>query len=275
MIYELENLHRRQGTLPDVVKAASTVSRDIRGDNFGKLEGYWNTDIGPLNQVMHLWSYTDLNERARLRAELAKNPRWSGEYLPLTRPHVIRQDIRLLNAVVAPVAPARAPNVYEFRNYRTKPGAVRQWADLMSKVLPAREKYSKIVGLWITEAPQVNEACHIWAYNDLNHRAQVRAEAVKDPAFAAFLKEAAPLLEEMHSTIMIPARAFAAQIERRRRRRLDARPPISIEPSRTGEGSMTKACVEPSPASASWRPARIRSPLSGPWPRGRRSSCWP
>ena len=75
----------------------------------------------------------------------------------------------------------------------------------MSKVLPAREKHSKIVGLWITEAPQVNEACHIWAYSDLNHRAQVRAEAVRDPAFAAFLKEAAPLLEEMHSTIMVPA----------------------------------------------------------------------
>ena len=54
--------------------------------------------------------------------------------------------------MVGPVAPARTPNVYEFRNYRTKPGAVRQWAGLMTKVLPAREKYSKIVGLWITEA---------------------------------------------------------------------------------------------------------------------------
>ena len=62
----------KQGTLPDVVKAASTVSRDIRKDDYGKLEGYWSTDIGPLNQVMHLWSYTDLNERARLRAELAQ-----------------------------------------------------------------------------------------------------------------------------------------------------------------------------------------------------------
>ena len=56
MIYELRTYTVRQGTLPDVVKAASTVSRDIRGDNFGKLEGYWQTDIGPLNQVMHLWS---------------------------------------------------------------------------------------------------------------------------------------------------------------------------------------------------------------------------
>jgi hypothetical protein len=188
-----------------VVKAASTVSRDIRKDDYGKLEGYWFTDIGPLNQVVHLWSYVDLNERARLRGELARNPRWDAEYIPLIRPHLIRQDIRLLNSVVPPVAPLRSPNVYEFRNYRTKPGAVRQWVSLFTNVLPAREKHSKIVGLWITEAPQVNEVCHIWAYSDLNHRAQVRADAVKDPAFVAFLKESAPLLEEMHSTIMIPA----------------------------------------------------------------------
>ena len=83
MIYELRTYTVRQGTLPDVVKAASTVSRDIRKDDYGKLEGYWYTDIGPLNQVMHMWSYADLNERARLRAELAKNPRWNGEYIPL------------------------------------------------------------------------------------------------------------------------------------------------------------------------------------------------
>jgi NIPSNAP len=205
MIYELRTYTVRQGTLPDVVKAASTVSRDIRKDDYGKLEGYWSTDIGPLNQVMHLWSYADLNDRARLRAELAKNPRWGGEYLPLIRPHVIRQDIRLLNAIVPPVTPARTPNVYELRNYRTRVGAPKQWTDMIVRALPVREKYSKIVALWITEAPQVNEVCHIWAYSDLNQRAQVRAEAGKDPGWQAFLKESAPLVEEMHSTIMLPA----------------------------------------------------------------------
>jgi hypothetical protein len=205
MIYELRTYTVKQGTLPEVVKNASTVSREIRKDDYGKLEGYWFTDIGPLNQVMHLWSYADLNERARLRAELAKNSRWTGEYIPLIRPHLIRQDIRLLNGIIGPNVPARAPNVYELRNYRTKPGAVRRWVDMITKVMPVREKYSKIVGLWITEAGQPNEACHIWAYSDLNQRAQVRAESVKDPAWAAFIQEAAPLLDEMHSTIMLPA----------------------------------------------------------------------
>jgi NIPSNAP len=205
MIYELRTYTVRQGTLADVVKAASTVSRDIRKDDYGKLEGYWFTDIGPLNQVMHLWSYADLNERARLRAELAKNPRWSSEYIPFIRPHLIRQDIRLMHGIIGLAAPAGTPNVYELRTYRTKAGAVRQWADHMVKALPVREKYSKIVCLWMTEAPQPNEVCHIWAYSDLNQRAQVRAEAPKDPGWASFLKETAPLLEEMHSAIIMPA----------------------------------------------------------------------
>jgi hypothetical protein len=205
MIHELRTSPVTQGSLPEVIRNSGTVSRGIRGDNYGKLEGYWSTEIGPLNQVVHLWTYTDLNERARLRAELAKNERWVKEYVPLNRAIMVRQEIRLLNPVVGPVAPAGSPNVYELRNYRTKPGAVRQWAGLMQKTLPVREKYSKIVGLWITDAGQPNEVCHIWAYKDLNHRAQVRAQAVKDPEWQAFLQESAPLLDEMHATIMLPA----------------------------------------------------------------------
>src|SRR3979490_2945488 len=106
MIYELRTYTVRPGTLGDMIKAASTVSRDIRGNNYGKLEGYWSTEIGPLNQVMHMWSYGDFDERTKLRAELAKNPRWGSESLPLIRPLLMHQEVRLLNAIRPPVAPA-------------------------------------------------------------------------------------------------------------------------------------------------------------------------
>jgi hypothetical protein len=206
MIYELRTYTVKPGTLGDMVKAASTVSRDIRGNDYGKLEGYWSSEIGPLNQVMHLWSYSDFNERARLRAELAKNPRWTSEYTPLIYPLMVRQDVRLLNAVRPPVAPDGTGNIYEFRNYRAKTGgAVRKWLEAFTAVLPAREKYSKIVGLWQTEAGQPNEVCHIWAYPSLNARAEARANALKDPAWQEFLGKGPSLLEEMHSTIMLPA----------------------------------------------------------------------
>jgi hypothetical protein len=206
MLYELRTYTVKPGTIGEMVKAASTVSRGIRKDDYGKLEGYWMTEIGPLNQVMHLWSYKDFDERSRLRGELAKNPRWTGEYVPLIRPLLQRQDIRLLNAVKPPVAPASTGNIYEFRNYRAKPGgAVKQWLEALAEALPAREKYSKIVGLWQTEAGQPNEICHIWAYPSLNARAEARANALKDPAWQEFLRKGGPLLDEMHSTIMLPA----------------------------------------------------------------------
>jgi hypothetical protein len=205
MIYELRTYTLKQGSVPDVVKAASTVSRSIRGDEYGKLEGYWTTEIGPLNQVMHLWSYRDLNERSRLRTELAKNASWNSEYVPLIRPHLVRQDIRLLNAVREPAAPAQKPNVYELRCYRARPGGAKQWLDLFTSALPAREKYSRMVGLWATEAGQPNEVCHIWAYADLNARTATRAAVAKDPAWQNFLKSSTGLLDEMHSMIMLPA----------------------------------------------------------------------
>src|SRR5262245_3301395 len=105
MIYELRTSTVRQRSLSEVVKALSTVSLEIRENNYGKLEGCWQTEIGPLNQVLELWSYQDLNQRARLLAELDANPRWRAEYMPLLRPHLIRQDVRLLNEVRAPKAP--------------------------------------------------------------------------------------------------------------------------------------------------------------------------
>ena len=206
MIYELRTYTVKPGTVGEMVKAASTVSTEIRGNNFGKLEGYWFTEIGPLNQVMHMWSYSDLNERARLRGELAKNARWTSEYIPLIRPILVHQEVRLLNVLRPPVAPGSTGNIYELRNYRAKPlGAVRQWTEAFTAALPAREKYSKMVGLWQTESGQPNEVCHIWAYPSLNARAEARANATKDPVWGEFLGKGPEFLEEMHSTIMLPA----------------------------------------------------------------------
>jgi hypothetical protein len=206
MLYELRTYTVKPGAVGDMVKAASTVSHDIRKNDFGKLEGYWFTEIGPLNQVLHLWSYSDFNERARLRGELAKNSRWTGEYLPMIRPLLMLQEVRLLNAIRPPVAPASTGNVYELRNYRAKPaGAAKQWLDAFTAALPAREKYSKIVGLWQTEAGQPNEVCHLWAYPDLNARAEARGAAMKDPVWQEFLGKGPAFLEQMHSTILLPA----------------------------------------------------------------------
>ena len=205
MIYELRTYTLRPGMQPLVAKNAGTVAREIRGDDYGKLEGYWLTELGPLNQVMHLWSYADLNERQRLRDALGHNERWVNEYLPLILPHLVRQDIRLMHEVLPLTAPPGDGHVYEYRNYRTAPGKARTWAKHFAEAMPVREKYSPNVGAWITEAGQPNEVSHLWAYESLDDRAEKRAQAANDTDWQAFVKVSGSMLEEMHATLLLPA----------------------------------------------------------------------
>jgi NIPSNAP len=204
-LYELRNYLLKPGEAGTMVKAASTIEHGIRGDKYGRLEGYWSTDIGLLNQVINLWSYADFNDRAQAHAELARNVEWTKEYLPVVSPVILRLDIRLLNAVKSPVAPASPGNVYELRNFRAKPGAAEQWLDIFMAALPARERHSKIVGLWQTDASQPNEICHLWAYKSMNERVEASLAWNKEPEWQNFRSNMYKYLDEQNSTIMLPA----------------------------------------------------------------------
>ena len=40
--------------------------------------GLWQTQIAQLNEVVHLWVYRDLNERAAARAKRGEDPEWQA-----------------------------------------------------------------------------------------------------------------------------------------------------------------------------------------------------
>ena len=82
---------------------------------------------------------------------------------------------------------------------------MKQWLANFTEILHVREKYSRIVGLWSTEAGQPNEVCHIWAYPSFEARLEIRGKVAADPDWQAFLAKGAGLTEEMHSTLMLPA----------------------------------------------------------------------
>lgn len=205
MIHELRTYTLVPGTQAQYLKLSAEMGRRIRGDRYGKLEGFWTTEFGTLNQVVHLWSFTDLGERARLRAELQQNTEWTQGYLGQVRPMLVAQE----NKILIPQLPLKPPtgdgHVYELRWYRCHVGKAPEWLAHFKAVMPVREKYSPNVGLWQTEMGPLNEVVHLWVYRDLNERAAVRARVLQDPEWQAFLGKATPLLAEMRSVILIPA----------------------------------------------------------------------
>ena len=72
-------------------------------------------------------------------------------------------------------------NIYEMRIYTyangSMPELLRRWADS----LPYREEFSPLAAGMYTEFGNLNRWMHVWPYQDLNHRAEVRAEASKIP----------------------------------------------------------------------------------------------
>ena len=64
--------------------------------------GYYFTEVGPLNQVIHLWAFETFEERIRRRAELNADAAWQA-YLAKTRPLIVSQQNMILNP--APFSP--------------------------------------------------------------------------------------------------------------------------------------------------------------------------
>lgn len=61
--------------------------------------GYWITEIGGQNQVVHLWWYPSIENRAQVRVNLANDANWMGSYMAKIRPWLVKQDNLLMNPV--------------------------------------------------------------------------------------------------------------------------------------------------------------------------------
>jgi|SRR5579875_1553107 NIPSNAP len=61
----------------------------------GRMVGYFSTEFGPLNQIVHLWAYRDLAERSERRARLQADEGWRA-YAQKIRPLIVRQENKLL-----------------------------------------------------------------------------------------------------------------------------------------------------------------------------------
>lgn len=205
MIHELRTYTVHPGKLAEYVELAGSIGRPIRGDRFGKLVGYWTTELGPLNQVVHMWEYADLAARAQARAGLAKDERWTKEYVPKGQPLLQAQENMVLTPVDwYPLRPTSGMGVYELRIYRLYPGKVPEWLRHFREGMPVREKYSAPVGIWSTEIGPLNTVVHLWAYRDANHRAEVRKAVAADLAWKETRGKITPLMQVMESKLLIP-----------------------------------------------------------------------
>jgi hypothetical protein len=66
----------------------------------GRLVGFFTSEIGPLNQVVHLWAFDSLADREQRRKAMEADPLWAPYFDALRGLDVmVQQETKLLRSV--------------------------------------------------------------------------------------------------------------------------------------------------------------------------------
>jgi hypothetical protein len=95
MIVEQRTYQFQPGAVPRFMALYQAGPLALQRRVLGNLLGYFVTEIGGLNQTVHLWGYDSLDERTRRRAALAAEPVWQA-FLAQALPLLVAQDSRIL-----------------------------------------------------------------------------------------------------------------------------------------------------------------------------------
>lgn len=174
MIYEIRTYDLKPRSLPEFERR--TAEKLPGRVAYSKLGGFWRTEVGPLNQVVHIWPYDDLSQRADIRARVVSDGVWP----PDNNEFVVdmRSEIYHPAPFMTPLGERDIGPIYEMRTYTYPPGTIPRVLEAWSKAIEEREKLSPLAGCWYSEIGGLNKFIHMWAYKSPDDRKRIREEAM-------------------------------------------------------------------------------------------------
>jgi hypothetical protein len=206
MIYEMRTYDLKPHSLPEVEKRFGEAYEKRK--KYSELAAFWHTEIGPLNQIIHVWPYKDLEERARIRAAAVKDGAWP----PKTSEFMMsqRSDIMIPFSFSPELKPGKMGPYFEMRTYTYASGELPKFVQLWEKALPSRLKVGPLCAVWYSELGGLNKFVHIWPYPTLDARNETRKKAQDTgmwPPSVVAKKEGLPVyqLVAQENKILMPA----------------------------------------------------------------------
>ena len=173
MIYEIRTYDLKPRSVPEFERRTAEKLKEGR-QTYSPLFGFWYTEAGPLNQVVHIWPYEDAKQRQDIRVKVVADGVWPpnlGEFIDHMHAAVYLPAPFMQNRGAARLGP-----LYEMRIYTYAVGAIPRVIEKWSEHVPEREKYSPLVGAWYSDVGDLNVWIHLWAYASFEERLRVRAE---------------------------------------------------------------------------------------------------
>jgi len=140
-----------------------------------ELGAFWYTEIGPLNQLVYVWTYKDLADRARARAAASKDPNWPPRLAQFSAAQ--RSDIFIAVAGSPELKKGKVGPVFEMRTYALAPGELPLVLENWQTALPGRNALKPACAVWYSDVGALNKLVHIWPYESFEQREEIRKKA--------------------------------------------------------------------------------------------------
>ena|SRR5579872_2151742 len=201
MIYEIRTYTLKPGSVGEYEKRFADAI-DTRSQ-YSAMYGMWHTEIGPLNQMVHIWAYDSLQQRANVRAAAARDT--SGHWPPKTNDLLAAQESDILvpiNGMHHHSGVQELGGVYELRMYTYPAGAIGGVAQAFGAAYAGRHAEYPVGGIWTSDLGNLNRLYQLLPYKDWDHRDQVRG-ALREKAIWPPHAEARPVAQLVRH--MVPA----------------------------------------------------------------------
>ena len=83
------------GNAPVFLKLYEEEGMEVQVRILGRMVGYYYTDFGPLNQIVHMWGYDSMDDRWERRKALQASDEWQA-YAVQMRPLVDHIENKIL-----------------------------------------------------------------------------------------------------------------------------------------------------------------------------------
>ncbi|XP_013781716.1 protein NipSnap homolog 3B-like isoform X1 [Limulus polyphemus] len=138
-----------------------------------KLIGYWTSEIGGLNEVVHIWEYDSYIHRTSVRQNLASDPEWLSAYISKAAPAWMKQDN--VSMSLFPWSQINTPHkmgVYELQEFNMI-GYIKDWEEPLKVFVDLsvdcfQNASSSLIGAWEVQFGPQNTVFVLWQHQSFD-----------------------------------------------------------------------------------------------------------
>ncbi|KAH8990135.1 NIPSNAP-domain-containing protein [Lactarius hatsudake] len=200
-------IHRvKPDSVEEYKKAAERYYTGLRDDPELriKLSGNFEAIVGEQDTFYHVLEYENHSglDNAWKKIPGSDHERAHNALRPFLRSRATQLAQEFAFLPTSP--PHEEGGIFELRAYQLSPGTLLEWEATWRRGIDARRKLVRPVGAWYAQIGRLHQVYHLWQYQNLESRKEMRERAWEADGWADTVHKTSQLARSMDSFILTP-----------------------------------------------------------------------